>query len=283
MIKRQRPKFQNVPPPADEHRMEFFDRQAHCMDKTLDGVDDNGVVHKSRLLFRAAQGRVLELGAGTGRNLEILQSNRQIESVVCMEQSERLCGVMKDKLDKMCPPFPVVVLCGDICDLPFEDEAFDSVMSSFTLCSVGGDVQQELHEMCRVCRKNGRILLLERGLSSSRIYRWIMRSCQLIPNPRVPWEYGYYEDRDPIALLDEAKIPVKSVRHRNFGLLYLISSFRPHTLPLSERDHDSNGDSTALFDLQENIPGIRKVVKGRFGSGRIYYVYKPVVEPQRAA
>eukprot|EP00922_Rhytidocystis_sp_ex-Travisia-forbesii_P048621 GHVS01072398.1.p1 GENE.GHVS01072398.1~~GHVS01072398.1.p1 ORF type:complete len:280 (-),score=24.25 GHVS01072398.1:486-1325(-) len=279
MMRSKRPKFENLPPPTDEHRMDLFDRQAHCVDKMLDAFDDNRVVQKSRRLFRAAKGMVLEVGAGAGRNLEILQSNGHIKSVVCVEQSERLCSVLKDKLDKLCPPFPVVVLCGDICQLPFGDETFDSVISSFTLCSVGGDVQKELSEMCRVCRKNGRILLLERGLSSSRIYRWIMRSCRLVPNPRVPWECGYSEDRDPIALLDEAKIPVKSVRHRNFGLLYLISSFRPHTLPLSQSGHESDSDCTAATDLQETIPVIREGVKGRFGTGRVYYVYKPAVEP----
>eukprot|EP00922_Rhytidocystis_sp_ex-Travisia-forbesii_P019883 GHVS01029356.1.p1 GENE.GHVS01029356.1~~GHVS01029356.1.p1 ORF type:complete len:310 (-),score=21.43 GHVS01029356.1:793-1599(-) len=268
--------------------MDYFDRQAQRVDKLLDGFDDNRVICKSRRLFMAATGRVLEVGAGSGRNFDILRSNRQIKSLVCVEQSENLCSIMRDKLDKLSPPFPVVVLCADVCQLPFEDDSFDSVISSFTLCSIGGDVQQALREVCRVCRRNGRLLLLERGLSSSRIYRWIMRSCNLLPNPRVPWECGYYEDRDPIAILDEANIPIKSVRHRNFGLIYLISGFRPHTVSTAQTGDcaapsDSPGNaSAAAFDGEGIIP-VLKGVRSTFGTGRVYYVYRPSGEQQRVA
>lgn len=59
--------------------------------------------------------------------------------------------------------------------LPFDDQTFDCVVSTFTLCSID-DVQQALNEVYRVLRTGGRFLFLEHGLSpESGVGRWQRR------------------------------------------------------------------------------------------------------------
>ena len=56
--------------------------------------------------------------------------------------------------------------------LPFENDTFDCVVSTFTLCSIA-DVGQALGEVCRVLKRGGLFLLLEHGLSPDpNVQRW---------------------------------------------------------------------------------------------------------------
>jgi len=65
------------------------------------------------------------------------------------------------------------VLSGE--QLPFEDNHFDCVVSTFTLCSIG-DVDQALSEVYRVLKPGGKFLFLEHGLSPEpKIQKWQAR------------------------------------------------------------------------------------------------------------
>src|SRR5262249_38708803 len=56
--------------------------------------------------------------------------------------------------------------------LPFQDSSFDTVVTTFTLCSIG-DVAAALAEFRRVLRPGGQFLFLEHGLSrNASVARW---------------------------------------------------------------------------------------------------------------
>jgi ubiquinone/menaquinone biosynthesis C-methylase UbiE len=107
--------------------------------------------------------------------------------------------------------------------LPMPEATYDTVVSTWTLCSIAG-VEQALREVRRVLKPGGRLLFLEHGLSPApRVQRWQRR---LTPIQRLVGD-GCHLDRDirdlvqrsglQIAELDEfyaAKIP------RPFGYMY---------------------------------------------------------------
>jgi ubiquinone/menaquinone biosynthesis C-methylase UbiE len=64
------------------------------------------------------------------------------------------------------------VLCGE--RLPFDNDTFDCVVSTFTLCSIAG-VGQALGEVYRVLKPSGRFLLFEHGLSPQPSVQWWQR------------------------------------------------------------------------------------------------------------
>jgi ubiquinone/menaquinone biosynthesis C-methylase UbiE len=119
----------------------------------------------------AAEGRVLELGIGSGGNLPFYR--RDLELLVGIDPSPELLA----EAGKHVPwtHFPVRLEQGQAEQLPFEDQTFDCVVTTWTLCSVV-DPNLALAEARRVLRPGGRLLFLEHGRSpEAGIERWQRR------------------------------------------------------------------------------------------------------------
>ncbi len=117
----------------------------------------------------AARGRVLEVGIGSGINLPLY--GRDVSSVCGIEPSAGLLRRAANQPTATLGEF----IRGSAEAIPFEDEAFDSVVTTWTLCTIP-DVELALREMRRVFRSDGRLLFVEHGLApDASIVRWQMR------------------------------------------------------------------------------------------------------------
>ena len=102
-----------------------------------------------------ARGRVLEIGVGTGKNLP-LYSPQITQELVGIDFSP---GMLARARRKPCR-VPHSLLEMDAQALGFSDASFDTVLATCVFCTVP-DPLQGLREARRVCRPDGRILLLE--------------------------------------------------------------------------------------------------------------------------
>jgi SAM-dependent methyltransferase len=109
-----------------------------------------------------ATGKVLELGAGGGANLALYDRSRVL-SVTGIDPSDGLIARAEAARAPGDGEFFQVVK-GVAENLPFADASFDTVLSTFTLCSVQ-DHAAALAEVRRVLKPGGRLLFLEHGLS----------------------------------------------------------------------------------------------------------------------
>ncbi len=119
-----------------------------------------------------AKGRVLELGLGAGANLpfydtgavgEVVGVEPSAELRAIAEQAPRAEGLKLDLRD------------GAAEDLPFEAAAFDCVVCTFTLCTVG-DPMRALSEARRVLKPGGSFLFCEHGAApDADVARWQRR------------------------------------------------------------------------------------------------------------
>ncbi|MCO6416179.1 class I SAM-dependent methyltransferase [Siccirubricoccus sp. KC 17139] len=116
---------------------------------------------------RAAAGRVLELGIGSGLNLGFYGSD--VTSVVGVDPSPALLRMAEDR--SRGASFPVELVEASSERLPLEDRSADIVVTTWTMCSVG-DAVQALREARRVLRPGGALLFVEHGRA---------------PDPRVRW------------------------------------------------------------------------------------------------
>ena len=119
-----------------------------------------------------AKGKVLELGIGGGLNLAFYDPAR-VDSVTGVDPSEGLRRIA------LAAPRPaglkVEVLDGEAENLPFEAGSFDTVVCTFTLCSVASP-QAALAEARRVLKPGGRFLFSEHGLSpDAGVQQWQRR------------------------------------------------------------------------------------------------------------
>ncbi|MBV5262025.1 class I SAM-dependent methyltransferase [Synechococcus moorigangaii CMS01] len=126
------------------------------------------IAQQRQILLKAAQGNVLEIGFGTGANLPHYPSAVQTLQVV--EPEQMLPDRVAQRIGQRGLPVQWHQLRGEA--LPFEEHYFDTVVSTFTLCSVQ-DPAQVLREVRRVLKTKGTFLTLEHGLSPDpAIARW---------------------------------------------------------------------------------------------------------------
>lgn len=121
-----------------------------------------------------ARGRVLEIGFGTGHNLGHYSSGEDApESLLAVEPATDIVERARERLASA--TFPVEVSNASAEDIPVEDSTFDTVVSTWTLCSVP-NVYRCLAELRRVLKPRGRLIFAEHGASPEpAIQRWQRR------------------------------------------------------------------------------------------------------------
>ncbi|MDE2578455.1 MAG: class I SAM-dependent methyltransferase [Hyphomicrobiales bacterium] len=127
------------------------------------------IMDKRAALVPAAQGRVLELGAGSGLNFALYKPE-EVSVAIGLEPSAELRALARQA--PKAAGLAVEIVPGAAENLPFESATFDTVLTTFTLCSVAS-LDQALREARRVLKPSGRLLFCEHGLSPDKsVARW---------------------------------------------------------------------------------------------------------------
>jgi len=124
--------------------------------------------YRAGTLERAA-GEVLEIGFGTGLNLPHYPAS--VERLVAIDPMQALADKVRARVEAVAFPVERHALAADG-GLPFEDDRFDCVTITWTLCTIPDPVRA-LQEMRRVARPGAPLLFVEHGRSDDpRIARW---------------------------------------------------------------------------------------------------------------
>ena len=152
-----------------------------------------------------AQGRILEIGFGTGMNLQYYPSSvRRIEAIDPDVDLDRF-SAPRIAASSIEVDFHHL----DAEHLPFEAESFDTVTCTLTLCSIP-DVEHALGEVRRVLKPGGRFLFLEHGLSPDPgVARWQHRLTPL--QKRIGG--GCHLDRPTAQLVGATGMALEGVRN----------------------------------------------------------------------
>src|SRR5712672_4252458 len=113
-----------------------------------------------RAAVAAARGRVLEIGVGSGLNFPLY--GREVEFVYGIDPSPRLLSIARRRA--AASGIPVELLLGSATAIPLADNAVDTVVMTWTLCSIP-DPLAALREIRRVLKPNGNFCFVEHGLS----------------------------------------------------------------------------------------------------------------------
>jgi ubiquinone/menaquinone biosynthesis C-methylase UbiE len=110
---------------------------------------------REKLWAQVPEGRVLEVGVGTGKNFPYHPSGIEVVGIDISEQMLQRARQRSEELDQ-----PLELHQMDAQHLDFADDSFDAAVATFVFCSVP-DALQGLRELGRVVRPHGRVLLLE--------------------------------------------------------------------------------------------------------------------------
>lgn len=177
-----------------------------------------------RRLFGDASGRVLDVACGAGANFPYLQPGVDL---VGIDASPEMLEMARSRLERLEMGGTLHEM--DAQSLAFDDDGFDTVISSLSTCTFP-DPTAALGEMDRVCKPDGRILLLEHGRSD------------VGPIARLQDRYadahyataGCRWNQEPLELVLSVGLPVRKASSHALGIVTLIEA-RP--------SHDSLGDA----------------------------------------
>ena len=116
----------------------------------------------------AAEGRVLEIGVGSGLNLPLYPA--MVREIVGLEPVPRLLAMSRHLANEI--SVPVTFIEGSAEAIPLDDRSIDTVVTTWTLCTIPA-VIEALREARRVLRPNGQLLFVEHGLApDDNVRKW---------------------------------------------------------------------------------------------------------------
>lgn len=204
---------QSIPALKEEIRQKY-DRFAPWYD-LVDGVQEFlGVKRLRRKLVQRASGKVLEIAVGTGKNLRYYPRACQLTA---LDLSPAMLAIARKRSERL--GLNATFLMMDAEALAFPGQSFDTVVDTLSLCTFPDPVAA-LREMAKVCRPDGRILLLEHGRSDREwLSRWQDRRAD-----RHAKALGCRWNREPLELACQAGLTLIAAKRTFFGIFHEIEA-----------------------------------------------------------
>jgi ubiquinone/menaquinone biosynthesis C-methylase UbiE len=186
---------------------------------------DDGIASVERLLFAGgrewvcaqAQGRVLEIAVGTGRNLPFYGADVHVTGV---DFSPSMLVIARERARSI--DLDADLREGDAQALDFADQSFDTVVSTLALCSIPDD-RRAVAEARRVLRPGGRFLLMEHVRSHLLPVRLIERALDPLA---VRWQ-GDHVCREPLDHLRAEGFQILRQERLKLGIVERVTARRP--------------------------------------------------------
>lgn len=185
-----------------------------------------GSAHRDELL-EGLEGRVIEVGAGSGLNFAHYPSS--VTEVVAVEPEPYLRARATEAAGQASVPVRVVDGTAEI--LSFGDGIFDAAVASLVLCSVPNQATA-LAELSRVLRPGAELRFYEHILAEEPGLARLQRSVDLF------WPYfgaGCHTSRDTLRAIEQAGFSVSSCRRFTFRPCLLFAPVSPHMIGRATR------------------------------------------------
>jgi ubiquinone/menaquinone biosynthesis C-methylase UbiE len=192
---------------------------ARFYDRALKATEENGLGAMRAALLAGARGRVIEVGAGTGVNVDLYG---KIEDLTLVEPDAHMAAQLRARIAarspgitaidswRLAPDAPPARLVEAPAEaLPFADDTFDTAVATLVLCTIPDPVAA-IAELARVLKPGGRLLFIEHVRSDDPDRaRWQDRL-------EKPWRFmadGCHCNRDTEANLRASAFEIETVEH----------------------------------------------------------------------
>jgi len=152
---------------------------------------------------------VLEVAVGTGRNFSFYPDGIRLTGI---ELSAEMLAIARRRAAEV--GLQAELLQGDAQALAFPDVSFDTVVCTFSLCSISDD-RKAIAEMRRVLRPGGKLLLIDHVPSTTRLWRDIQ---WLLEQATVRLE-GEHMLRRPLELVRAERFEIERAERFKAGIV----------------------------------------------------------------
>jgi ubiquinone/menaquinone biosynthesis C-methylase UbiE len=175
---------------------------AALYDRGLRATEEGGLRQMRRELLSQAGGRTIDLGAGTGVNLDLFP-----ETVSDLVMAEPDPHMLKQLRVKAAGRGGVEISGASAQELPFADDSFDTAVFTLVLCTVP-DPAAALRETARVLKPGGKLLFIEHvRAGEAGLAGWQDRF-------EKPWRFladGCHCNRDTVAIIEASPLRLERV------------------------------------------------------------------------
>jgi ubiquinone/menaquinone biosynthesis C-methylase UbiE len=193
----------------------YWDRKASAYDREMAAWDRKLFGDSRQWACGRATGAVLEVAVGTGLNLPHYPAGTTVTGV---DLSDGMLAIARDRVDDAA----VTLQQGDAHDLPFPAGSFDTVVCTFGLCAIP-DPDRALHEMVRVLRPGGALILVDHVPSTNlaiRAAQWLLERLT------IPLA-GEHFLRRPLHLVQTLELVVQERERFKAGLVERLVALKP--------------------------------------------------------
>jgi len=188
----------------------LYDDRAPTYDRSIGTVERIMLGPFRRQYGALLKGETIEVGVGSGLNIPFYSTD------VTRAVGVDLSGAML----RLAIPFAFTQ--ADAEALPFPDATFDTVAISLALCTIP-DPRKALLELSRICRTDGRIVLLEHVRSTARP----LAAVQHLLSPLNERAIGCHLDRDTFSLARSLGFSIDQIHTRLFAAVGLAVARPP--------------------------------------------------------
>ncbi len=245
--------------------------------KTFDNSVDfyeqfSGIRRWRKRLAREAEGHVLEVSAGTGRNSDYYRL-KKCKSLTFVDLSEGMVELAEKKFKRLHPeydkpvsPRPPVAFVTQSALEPLPDGiieevtrsgGYDTILQTMGLCSTPEPARLLMHLGTLTHPERGRVLLLEHGRS---YYDWLNNILDKMAAERAD-KQGCWWNRDIEQIVEDSGLVVERMRRKHFGTLYIVEA-RPRRY--SDTTEGKDGGQEVIDEVGTSWPVARiKALVGR--------------------
>jgi ubiquinone/menaquinone biosynthesis C-methylase UbiE/predicted ester cyclase len=206
-----------IPPSETERVRKIQDKQAAGYDRQMNLFDRALFSGGREWACSQAQGDVLEVAIGTGRNLEHYSPTVQLTAI---EFSPEMLSIARERAENL--GREVDLREGDAQALDFADETFDTVVITLALCTIPDD-RKAVREARRVLRPGGKLILLEHVRSPALPVRAVQR---VIEPLAIRFEADHLT-RDPLDYLGKEGFEVERTERSRLGIVERVIASKP--------------------------------------------------------
>lgn len=196
---------------ANEKVRRSWAKQAPRYDKSI-GFFERRVFGRSHRPWACAKasGETLEVAVGTGLNLALYPEDIALTGLDLSPEMLAIARERSAELDRA-----IDLREGDAHDLPFENDSFDTIVCTYSLCNIP-DPQLAVNEMKRVLKPGGQLILVDHIRAASRLVLWLQKTVEFF-SARLE---GEHMTRRPAQQVESASLDI--VQRERLGLSGIV-------------------------------------------------------------